>query len=101
MSVLAFLKRLPLFLRRKGKCIHLNQINDVIPSTQGCEECLKLGDEWVHLRMCLICGHVGCCDNSKNKHASAHYYQTWHPIIQSIEPGESWRWCYVDQMLIE
>jgi uncharacterized UBP type Zn finger protein len=63
----------------------------------GCEECLAMGDTWVHLRVCLECGHVGCCDSSKNKHATKHYHTTKHPIVQSIEPGEYWRWCYIDE----
>ena len=82
-------------------CTHLDQIKNVRPKTpQGCEECLKSGDEWVHLRLCLSCGHVGCCDSSKNKHATKHFLKTHHPIIQSFQPGEDWKWCYVDQMLI-
>jgi uncharacterized UBP type Zn finger protein len=82
-------------------CTHLNQARDVRPRTNGCEECLKIGDEWVHLRMCLTCGHVGCCDSSKNKHARKHYYSTQHPLIQSVEPGENWAWCYIDQVMLE
>lgn len=82
-------------------CTHLDQINDVTPSTlDGCEDCLKIGDTWVHLRLCLTCGHVGCCDNSKNKHATAHYHSVGHPIVRSFEPGEDWRWCYVDEVLL-
>ena len=73
----------------------------VTPHTKGCEECLKTGDRWVHLRMCLQCGHVGCCDSSKNRHATKHYKATEHPIMRSIEPGESWRWCYPDELLME
>jgi uncharacterized UBP type Zn finger protein len=101
MVIRNFLKRLPPMLQRRGKCSHVDQIREVTPSAEGCEECLKLGDEWVHLRMCLICGHVGCCDNSKNKHATGHYYQTWHPIMQSMEPDEDWRWCYEDQVMLK
>jgi uncharacterized UBP type Zn finger protein len=82
-------------------CSHLDQINDVSPNTAGCEECLKLGDEWVHLRMCLICGHVGCCDSSKNTHATKHFHATQHPLMQSAEPGEDWIWCYVDGVTLE
>jgi hypothetical protein len=82
-------------------CAHLNQIQKVTPSAQGCEDCLKIGDEWVHLRLCLSCGHVGCCDSSKNKHATKHCHQSSHPIVQSFEPGEHWRWCYSDELLIE
>jgi uncharacterized UBP type Zn finger protein len=82
-------------------CEHIGQIRDVQPSAKGCGECLKTGDSWVHLRICLQCGHVGCCDSSKNKHATQHFRKTGHPIIQSFQPGESWRWCYVDQIYIE
>jgi uncharacterized UBP type Zn finger protein len=80
-------------------CEHIASIKDVSPSSDGCEECLKIGDEWVHLRMCLTCGHVGCCDNSKNRHATKHYRSTRHPVIQSFEPGEDWIWCYVDRKM--
>jgi uncharacterized UBP type Zn finger protein len=82
-------------------CAHTSQIRDVKPSANGCEDCLKTGDSWVHLRICLQCGHVGCCDASKNKHATKHFQMTAHPIIQSFQPGESWRWCYVDQIFME
>lgn len=82
-------------------CTHTDQINDVSPNADGCERCLQLGDTWVHLRQCLICGQVGCCDSSKNKHATKHFEATGHPLIQSIEAGEDWRWCYIDQTLIE
>jgi uncharacterized UBP type Zn finger protein len=80
-----------------GACIHLREAQQVKPKTKGCEECLKLGDSWVHLRVCLTCGHVGCCDSSKNKHATKHFHATQHPVMESIEPGETWKWCYVDQ----
>lgn len=82
----------------RNKCTHTDHIQEVTPSGQGCNKCLELGDTWVHLRMCLTCGHVGCCDNSKNKHATKHYKETGHPIMQSFEPGEEWMWCYVDQL---
>jgi uncharacterized UBP type Zn finger protein len=82
-------------------CSHLDQIKDVVPSADGCEDCLKTGDSWVHLRLCLTCGHVGCCDQSKNKHATKHFHTTHHPIIKSIEPGEDWMWCYVDEVGLE
>ncbi|MCC7352618.1 MAG: UBP-type zinc finger domain-containing protein [Anaerolineae bacterium] len=85
---------------RRAGCSHLDQVHDVTPSAQGCEECLKIGDEWVHLRLCLTCGHVGCCDDSKNKHATRHFRTTGHPIIASLEPGEEWLWCYVDEVPI-
>jgi uncharacterized UBP type Zn finger protein len=82
-------------------CTHTDQIKDVKPKTpEGCEECLKLGDEWVHLRLCLTCGHVGCCDNSKNRHATRHYHETGHPIVQSFQPGEDWTWCYIDDVYL-
>lgn len=79
-------------------CTHLDQIQVVSPSAEGCEDCLKIGDSWVHLRLCLICGHVGCCDNSKNKHATKHFHATDHPFIVSYEPEESWLWCYTDEL---
>lgn len=82
-------------------CTHLDQIHEVAPATEGCEECLKTGSDWVHLRLCLICGHVGCCDSSRHKHATKHFHRTKHPLVQSLEPGESWIWCYVDEVLIE
>jgi uncharacterized UBP type Zn finger protein len=80
------------------KCAHLDQVQDVKQNTHGCEECLKTGDRWVHLRMCKTCGHVGCCDSSKNKHATKHFQSTGHAIMQSAEPGEHWGWCYVDEI---
>ena len=79
-------------------CTHLNTIRDVKPSAPGCEECLKMGSTWVHLRECLECGHVGCCDSSINKHATKHFHATKHPIVRSIQPGEHWKWCYVDEV---
>ncbi len=81
-------------------CTHLDQIRDVTPSARGCEECLRSGDTWLHLRMCLTCGHVGCCDSSPNKHASQHFRESDHPLIRSIEPGEDWGWCYVDEVFL-
>ena len=81
-------------------CTHLDQIRTLVPRASGCEECLLAGDDWVHLRLCLKCGHVGCCDDSKNKHATAHFHSTRHPIIKSLEPGDNWRWCYVDEILV-
>ncbi|NUP06149.1 MAG: UBP-type zinc finger domain-containing protein [Polyangiaceae bacterium] len=82
-------------------CVHTKEIRDVEPSAQGCEECLASGDPWVHLRICLSCGHVGCCDSSINKHATKHYKTTTHPIVQSFEPGEDWQWCYVDEIYLD
>lgn len=84
-----------------SECIHLDQVQDVKPHTRGCEECLKVGDRWVHLRLCLSCGHVGCCDSSKNKHATKHFHSTQHPIMRSIEPGENWGWCYIDELELD
>jgi len=84
-----------------GQCGHLGAIAAVEPSTtQGCEDCLKIGGRWVHLRECLSCGHVGCCDNSPNRHATAHWHGTGHPIIRSFEPGEIWGWCYDDEAML-
>ncbi|MGH2617584.1 MAG: ubiquitin carboxyl-terminal hydrolase 14 [Thermomicrobiales bacterium] len=83
-------------------CTHLGQIHEVTPRTpEGCEECLQMGDTWVHLRLCRSCGHVGCCDSSRNKHASKHFHATQHPIVQSYERGEDWLWCFVDQVMME
>jgi CPA2 family monovalent cation:H+ antiporter-2 len=78
-------------------CSHLDQINKVYPSAAGCEDCLRTGDDWVHLRICLTCGHVGCCDDSKNKHATEHFHETTHPIIKSLERGDDWTWCFPDE----
>lgn len=83
------------------QCTHTDQINQVTPSAKGCEECLKMGDSWVHLRMCLICGPVGCCNSSKNKHAQKHFNSTRHPIVESFEPNEDWRWCYIDEIYVK
>lgn len=81
-------------------CQHLDTIHEVTPSAKGCEDCLKIGGTWVHLRLCLTCGHVGCCDSSPNRHASKHAHDSGHPIVQSFQPGENWRWCYVDEELV-
>jgi uncharacterized UBP type Zn finger protein len=82
-------------------CSHLDQIRVVEPHTQeGCEDCLRDGGRWVHLRLCLSCGHVGCCDSSPKRHASAHARETEHPVVASFEPGEDWRWCYVDRVVV-
>lgn len=82
-------------------CTHLDQELDPAARTEGCEECLTTGDSWVHLRLCLTCGHVGCCDSSKNKHATGHFHETEHPTIRSFQPGETWRWCYVDELFAQ
>ena len=79
---------------------HMKEVRSVSARTRGCEECLKLGMQWVHLRLCLTCGHVGCCDSSEGKHATKHFKTQAHPIIQSFEPGEDWGWCYVDEKFL-
>jgi len=83
------------------ECTHLDQIRVRDTKTHVCEDCIKIGGRWVHLRLCLQCGHVACCDSSPNKHATKHYHSTKHPLVRSIEPGESWMWCYVDQVALE
>ena len=84
------------------QCKHLAQVRDVKAKTpDGCEECLASGDEWVHLRLCLECGHVGCCDDSVNRHATKHFLKTKHPVMRSFEPGEDWGFCYVENLFIE
>jgi uncharacterized UBP type Zn finger protein len=82
-------------------CEHLDSIEYLQPTgpVAGCEECLKIGGVWVHLRMCQSCGKIGCCDNSPNRHATAHFHESAHPIIRSVEPGEDWSWCYVDELM--
>ena len=81
-------------------CTHLDQIEilELPESTDGCVDCLATGGKWLHLRICLTCGHVGCCDDSPNRHATAHASSSDHPLIRSIEPGEDWSWCYVDEV---
>ena len=82
-------------------CTHLDQVRVVEPPAEvtGCEDCLAIGGTWVHLRMCMTCGHVGCCDSSPNRHATAHHADTGHPIVRSAQPGEEWSWCYEDQLM--
>lgn len=87
-------------------CRHLDPLkakrtSPVVPSGHGCEECLEAGDEWVHLRLCMTCGHVGCCDSSPNHHATRHHHATKHPVIKAFEPGEDWAWCYPDEEMVE
>jgi len=82
-------------------CTQVDQVQDVKPHTRGCEECLKKGDRWVDLRLCLSCGHVGCCNSSKNKHAKKRFRATAHPIVRSIEPGEDWGWCYIHEIELD
>ena len=80
------------------ECTHLETVQDVEPSADGCEDCLRSGGTWKHLRVCQQCGHVGCCDQSPNTHATAHFKESGHPLIRSFEPGEHWYWCYVDEI---
>jgi uncharacterized UBP type Zn finger protein len=84
-----------------ARCAHLDQVKVfALPDeVAGCEECLREGGTWVHLRMCQTCGHVGCCDDSPRKHATAHHRETSHPVIRSAEPGEDWSWCYEDELM--
>jgi uncharacterized UBP type Zn finger protein len=82
-------------------CQHLAHPKITSTATHVCEDCVKTGDTWVHLRLCMECGHVGCCDSSKNKHATKHFHRSKHPVMRSIEPGESWTWCYVDEVMGE
>jgi CPA2 family monovalent cation:H+ antiporter-2 len=81
-----------------ASCSHLSEIREVYPSAAGCEDCLRLGTRWVHLRACMSCGRIGCCDSSPNRHASKHHEATAHPIMRSMERGESWGWCFVDEV---
>src|SRR5580692_2589899 len=82
-------------------CTHIAGIRSVTPSALGCEECLKSGSVWLHLRICRTCGHVGCCDDSPNRHATKHFHGTGHPIIEGYDPPEGWGWCYVDEVMID
>ena len=83
------------------ECIHAEAIREVTPSALGCEECLKTGSPWVHLRLCRTCGHVGCCDDSPNRHATKHFHQTRHPVIEGYDPPEGWGWCYIDEVMLD
>lgn len=83
-------------------CAHLSELTVTEPSTtEGCEDCLRTGGRWVHLRLCMACGHVGCCDSSPNRHATAHVREAGHPVVQSFEPGERWAWCYEDEDVLQ
>ena len=83
------------------RCTHLDsiEVTEVPGAVEGCEECLASGGTWVHLRMCQSCGHIGCCDSSPNRHATGHFQATGHPVVRSVEPGERWSWCYVDELM--
>jgi hypothetical protein len=82
-------------------CRHTSAIHEVVPSARGCEECLKIGSAWVHLRFCRTCNHVGCCDDSPNRHATAHLHASGHPIIEGYDPPEGWGWCYIDEVEVD
>lgn len=89
-----------------AQCKHFAELDKDLGSAKqaharGCEECVKLGQHWVHLRQCLDCGHVGCCDSSIGKHATGHFHGTKHPVMRSVEPGDGWGWCYVDELMAE
>ena len=84
-----------------NSCSHLDQIRTVHPSARGCEDCLRIGSSWVHLRLCRSCGHVGCCDDSPHRHATAHFHATGHPIIEGYDPPEGWGWCYIDNAVLD
>lgn len=86
---------------RSPSCSHLTAVRDVAARSEGCAQCVATGDQWVHLRMCLTCGEVGCCDSSKNRHAHRHADAVGHPIARSAEPGEDWAWCFVDETLVD
>jgi uncharacterized UBP type Zn finger protein len=81
-------------------CEHLDMIRVMGTDERVCGECVAIGDTWVHLRLCMTCGQVGCCDSSKNQHASKHAASAGHPIAGSLEPGEVWQWCYVDDVVV-
>jgi CPA2 family monovalent cation:H+ antiporter-2 len=93
-------KEITLLPNKNSRCLHVLEKRSVIQKSQGCEECLKIGDSWVHLRICMTCGHVGCCDSSKNKHATRHFHAKSHPVVRSLEPGENWAWCYIDEIVL-
>jgi len=82
-------------------CEHEVGLKPVAPHTPGCEECLKTGQRWVHLRLCLTCGHIGCCDSSPGHHATKHFHHAGHPVMVSYEPGERWGWCYIDEAEVD
>ncbi len=91
-----------MYLTLMKPCSHVEQVNlEVQGKTKGCEECEKIGSKWVHLRLCLSCGHVGCCDSSLNKHGTKHFKETGHPVIELYEPGEKWKWCFVDELFMK
>ena len=84
----------------RSSCEHLDAVVPAPPTSTVCDQCVAMGDRWVHLRACLVCGQVGCCDSSKNKHATRHFHDTGHPTVRSMEPGERWAYCYVDDVMV-
>jgi hypothetical protein len=82
-------------------CEHFAQATHVAPTATVCRECVEMGSGWVHLRQCLLCGHVGCCDSSPNRHATKHFHTSGHSVIRSLEPGERWAYCYADDLFLE
>jgi uncharacterized UBP type Zn finger protein len=82
-------------------CSHLDDVQVLEPPEEiaGCEECLRIGGEWVHLRMCQTCGKIGCCDSSPNRHATRHAREDGHPVLRSAQPGEDWSWCVIDELM--
>ena len=94
-------KPVELVVKDGSACRHLGEIRDVYPSAAGCEDCLRTGERWVHLRACMTCGHMGCCDSSPNRHATGHARASGHPVISSAEVGERWRYCYPDEAFAE
>lgn len=86
---------------QSANCSHTGQAREVSYARRECPECVAKGDTWAQLRICMVCGHVGCCDSSKNKHARAHHQQSGHPIIKTIEPGDDWAWCYADNTYLK
>jgi hypothetical protein len=90
-----------IYMADEPVCTHGGFLRKVTPSAKGCEECLKMGSRWVHLRLCRACGHVGCCDDSPNRHATKHFHATRHPIIEGYDPPEGWGWCYIDEMFLD
>ena len=86
-------------MAKAGSCTHLDGIEVTATDARACEDCVRMGGWWVHLRLCLACGHVGCCDSSPNRHATRHHRESGHPLVRSIEPGERWVWCYVDEVV--
>ena len=87
----------------EAACSHLDQVKLLAPEhdVTGCPQCMAMGDSWVHLRMCQTCGQIGCCDSSPNRHATAHYEESGHPIVRSVEPGDDWSWCYEDELMLQ